>query len=238
MKYKYLSTRGALHHDRRDAATRERRSNEDWSPRRIANMTVPADVLALVPDHVVHEHQAMPLAFDGETITVAVEDPDDIALADLLRFTLAKDVHLVRAPAGLIRHVIKRFYPTYPTHRESVETLMAFAEEDLASAEGRDLLAESSREDAEIAARGRLHGLHKRTGMLKRSRATPPRVAAYDGSSALDLTDVTSTMGGTGMFFYVVEEGQQVLMRRPDGTAQVIVGPRRVWRWRKVFQPM
>ena len=40
------------------------------------------------------------------------------------------------------------------------------------------------------------------------------------------------------MFTYVVEEGQRVLMRRPNGTMDVIVGPRRVWRGRNTFQPM
>ena len=40
------------------------------------------------------------------------------------------------------------------------------------------------------------------------------------------------------MWFYVVEEGQRVLMRNPDGTMEVIVGPRRVWRGSGTFQPM
>src|SRR5262245_50285522 len=40
------------------------------------------------------------------------------------------------------------------------------------------------------------------------------------------------------MFFYVVEEGQRVLVRRTDGTMEVVVGPRRVWRGRKTFLPM
>jgi hypothetical protein len=40
------------------------------------------------------------------------------------------------------------------------------------------------------------------------------------------------------MFFYTVEEGQRVLMRRPNGTMEVITGPRRVWRGRNVFEPM
>ncbi len=34
------------------------------------------------------------------------------------------------------------------------------------------------------------------------------------------------------MWFYVVEEGQRVLVRNPDGTMDVIVGPKRVWRGR------
>jgi hypothetical protein len=50
--------------------------------------------------------------------------------------------------------------------------------------------------------------------------------------------DHTPTLGGTGMFFYVVEEGQRVLMRRYNGTMEILVGPRRVWRGWSTFQPM
>ena len=40
------------------------------------------------------------------------------------------------------------------------------------------------------------------------------------------------------MFFYTVEEGQRALMRRPNGTLEVIVGPRRVWRLWNTFRKM
>src|SRR5262249_14909580 len=41
-----------------------------------------------------------------------------------------------------------------------------------------------------------------------------------------------------GMFHYVVDEGERVMMRRSDGTMEVLVGPRRVWAWGKTFAPM
>lgn len=40
------------------------------------------------------------------------------------------------------------------------------------------------------------------------------------------------------MFFHIVEEGQRALLRRPDGTMAIIVGPRRVWKGRNIFVPM
>src|SRR5260370_584047 len=40
------------------------------------------------------------------------------------------------------------------------------------------------------------------------------------------------------MFFYVVEEGQRVLMRRPNGTMEILVGPPRAWRGRNTFLAM
>lgn len=40
------------------------------------------------------------------------------------------------------------------------------------------------------------------------------------------------------MFTFVVEEGQRVLMRRSNGTMDVVVGPKRVWRGRNQFRAM
>jgi hypothetical protein len=40
------------------------------------------------------------------------------------------------------------------------------------------------------------------------------------------------------MLFYIVEEGQRALMRRLNGSMEIIVGPRRVWRGWRTFQPM
>jgi hypothetical protein len=40
------------------------------------------------------------------------------------------------------------------------------------------------------------------------------------------------------MFFHVVEEGQRVLVRHKDGTLEIVIGPRRMWAWGRVFQPM
>ena len=50
--------------------------------------------------------------------------------------------------------------------------------------------------------------------------------------------DDTDYVGGRGVMFYIVEEGQRVLMRRPNGRMEVIIGPRRVWRGRNDFRPM
>lgn len=40
------------------------------------------------------------------------------------------------------------------------------------------------------------------------------------------------------MFRFTVEEGQRKLMRRPNGTMEVVVGPSRVWRGSNTFAPM
>jgi hypothetical protein len=40
------------------------------------------------------------------------------------------------------------------------------------------------------------------------------------------------------MFYYTVEEGQRVLMKRRDGRMEVLVGPQRVWRGWRTFERM
>src|SRR5262249_62321855 len=44
--------------------------------------------------------------------------------------------------------------------------------------------------------------------------------------------------GDAGVFTYVVEEGQRMLMRRPNGAMEVVLGPRRVWKGWNVLLPM
>jgi hypothetical protein len=53
-----------------------------------------------------------------------------------------------------------------------------------------------------------------------------------------DGFETQPTNGGTGVFLYTVEEGQRVLMRRPDGSMDVITGPRRVWKGWNTFKAM
>ncbi|MFO0910411.1 MAG: hypothetical protein U0794_19045 [Isosphaeraceae bacterium] len=44
--------------------------------------------------------------------------------------------------------------------------------------------------------------------------------------------------GADHVWFYTVEEGQRALMRRPNGTMEVIVGPKQVWKGRNTFSAM
>lgn len=52
------------------------------------------------------------------------------------------------------------------------------------------------------------------------------------------LDPISSRPQRSGMFFYTVEEGQRVRMIYPDGTVEILVGPRRVWKGRRRFAPM
>src|SRR5262245_44016962 len=94
MDYRYLKARGALNESGLGLESPAMRPSGPvlWHGRQI-----PADVLALLPRSFMQENLAVPVAVEGETITVAVVDPDDIALADRLSFLLAKEVSLIPA---------------------------------------------------------------------------------------------------------------------------------------------
>lgn len=50
--------------------------------------------------------------------------------------------------------------------------------------------------------------------------------------------DPQSRGGRSTMWYHVVEEGQQALMTRSDGRVEVVVGPKKVWRWGRRMKPM
>jgi hypothetical protein len=65
--------------------------------------------------------------------------------------------------------------------------------------------------------------------------ATPPPALLRRPTSGLDRT---TSQGWMSMFYYTVEDGQRVLMKRPDGTMEVLIGPKRVRRKNYRFERM
>ncbi|MFT4976620.1 MAG: hypothetical protein ACI8S6_002525 [Myxococcota bacterium] len=68
--------------------------------------------------------------------------------------------------------------------------------------------------------------------LVERSRR-PSAATAAEGA-----LDPSQNRGRSGMFFYTVEEGQQVLSVDQHGAMTVIKGPRRVWSPGRRFRPM
>jgi hypothetical protein len=233
MEYKYLQARGALNEAGGDVDTPPDREED------LATRTIPPAVLELIPEALARENVIMPLAFDGETITLASASPENIALADRLRFILAKNVRFVAAPQEVIAQAIDRHYGAAET--ESVDSMLSeFTDTSL----DYDLSTEAS-SPAGTAGRGivdlkrdlkgvqntPVHSLPAWASLAEPSRQ-PPHLRRQTG------LDIRRGIGRSGMFYHVVEEGQRVLMRRPNGTMQVIAGPKRIWRGRNVFQRM
>lgn len=207
----------------------------------------PASVRELVPESVARENLVLPLSLDGETLTCAAPDPNDIPLADKLGFLLNKKVRLVRFPRDRIRAAIDRHYG--PTETESVDSmLVGFTDTavDLADTGVHAPLLQAPR-----AAKRRMPLPRARsTGLMFRSAARHDE--DEDGFELDEMAGAVSdelgpvqwgeerspNFGSDGMWYYTVEEGQRALMVRKDGRMEVVVGPRRVWKGSSRFERM
>src|SRR5262245_4423889 len=216
MQYRYLEARGALNQAARTSAPPP--------PLRRALVNVPPAILALMPESVAQENNVLPLALDGETLTVAAPRADDLPLADKLSFMLNKKVRLVPFPRAEIRAAVAHHYGD---RVESVDSMLQEFTDTPVCIEELCL-------DKEIdkAVQGAFPRRWPARAALGAFASAAPRVAVRYGE------DNTRPLGGSSMFFHVVEEGQRVLMRRPDGTMAVIIGPKRIWIGRNLFKPM
>lgn len=214
MEYRYLQERGALNESARAPA----------SPAVVSQplFCIPSEVLQLVPGSVARENNILPLALNGETLIVAATNAGNRLLADKLGFIVNKKVQLVAFPREHIRAAIAHHYP----EREEAVDSMLCELTDTAIDFSESCVAEAS-EPAAGPMRRALQSID-----LQKEIHSAARPAIRYGE------DSTRPLGGSSMFFHVVEEGQRVLMRRPDGTMAVIIGPQRVWHGRNVFLPM
>src|SRR5262245_4157394 len=217
MQYRYLEARGALN----EAA----QTHAPPPPLPPALLNVPPAVIALFPATLAETNLVLPLALDGETLTVASANPQNISLSDKLSFIVNKKVRLVPFPAHQIRVAIKHHYAG---REESVDSLLQeFTDTSIRLEDNEEYcLAEPSGPQAQPRTRW------PAKAALGGFAAAAPRIPVRFGE------DDTRPLGGSSMFFHVVEEGQRVLLRRPNGTMAVIIGPQRVWTGRNVFLAM
>jgi type IV pilus assembly protein PilB len=81
---------------------------------------IPPAILKLVPSGLARLHRALPIAFTGNILRVALADPLDSHAAEDLRFALGKDVEVVVAPSEQVDHRIKEYYGTDTASMEEV----------------------------------------------------------------------------------------------------------------------
>jgi hypothetical protein len=237
MKYRYLSNRGALNEAGTDPAQRQQLASTAEGDRLLA-APIPRHVIEFISESVARENRTIPVAFAGETLTVAVVNANDISLADKLRFILNKNIRLIPASEPAIVRALNQYYP--PTKTESVDSMLAGFTDTAIDYTQTSIDLESSLASRTPRFRDVGRHLGKSLSEFKRGmhgseeheNAGKPQRRDRGG------LDETPKIGGSGVFFHIVEEGQRSLMRRPDGTMEVIVGPRRVWRGWKVFRPM
>jgi type IV pilus assembly protein PilB len=73
-------------------------------------LTVPADVVALLPESVARENTIFGLAENAGTLRIATSDPTDIETQEKLRFILNREVEMALAPRDQIVEAINRHY--------------------------------------------------------------------------------------------------------------------------------
>ncbi|MBO0700191.1 MAG: hypothetical protein J2P46_17460, partial [Zavarzinella sp.] len=231
LDYKLLTRPGAVHvEDGRPAAS-------------AADLNPPLAVLELVPGSVARQHQILPLSLDGETLTCAAANPDNLLAQDQLAFILNKKIRLVPARPEAIRAAINRLYGQ--TETESVDSMLVEFTDTAIDFDDRN----GPRRRARPPLRG-LSALGKSVTEFKRGvrgleDESPARESIVDLVGNLNAADTrypgldpTGRIGKSGMFYYVVEEGQRALKVSRDGRMEVIVGPHRVWWGRNDFRPM
>ncbi|MEY3206031.1 MAG: hypothetical protein RLZZ21_2362 [Planctomycetota bacterium] len=73
-------------------------------------LTVPAEVVALLPESVARENTIFALAESSGTLRIATSDPTDIDTQEKLRFILNREVEMALAPRDQIVEAINRHY--------------------------------------------------------------------------------------------------------------------------------
>ncbi len=76
----------------------------------LEGMTVPDEVIDLVPESVARENTILPLEQNGTTLRVATSDPNDIDTQEKLRFILNREVEMTLAMRDQIVESINRHY--------------------------------------------------------------------------------------------------------------------------------
>jgi hypothetical protein len=220
-----LSKRGAISPD--DCGSRSNPAHQSFHRRHLnarelttselADWQIFESIIEAVPESVARENLVCPLGEFGGRLTLAAADPDDISTADKLRFILNRDVALVGAPREAVLKAINEHYSS--VEGESADSvLQEFTDTaiDFCDTEYRSPLrcGESSISLADA-----------------KSRSQP-------NSESKSARHSGQEHEGTGMFYQTVDEGQRMLMRRRDGTMDILIGPRRVWRGWRSFERM
>lgn len=83
------------------------------------SITIPTGAVEAMPGAVARENRVVPVALDGDTLTVAMADPRAPEALDRLRFVLNRPVQPAMAVDAAIASAIERLYPNEPLLPES-----------------------------------------------------------------------------------------------------------------------
>ena len=86
----------------------------------LASYQIPQEMLTQIPKDIVQQYKVVPVMIHDNILTVAMNDPTDMAKLDSLRFALKRDVDAVVAPTKQIQAVIDKFYSGLDTGIEEL----------------------------------------------------------------------------------------------------------------------
>src|SRR5438034_1867395 len=89
----------------------------------LAEVTIPASVIELVPESVARENVVLPMSQDNGALRIIMSDPTDFDTVQKLQFILNKDIQPVLAPKEQIVEAINRHYGQSET--ESVDSMLS-----------------------------------------------------------------------------------------------------------------
>ena len=111
----------------------------------LEHMSIPATTLQAVPGSVARMYSIMPVAADGNAVTLAVADLVGPETSDEIRFVLSKDIQFAVASSEAIATAITRYYGT---EDESMKDMLSSLESEL---EGAGDLLESGARSEDLA---------------------------------------------------------------------------------------
>jgi type IV pilus assembly protein PilB len=74
--------------------------------------SIPPNAVNLIPDDLMRKYLVLPLGMDGNKLRLAIHDPLDLEMLEILRFRLNKDIRTVLAPKGRIKNVLDELFNT------------------------------------------------------------------------------------------------------------------------------
>ncbi|HEY8668350.1 MAG TPA: ATPase, T2SS/T4P/T4SS family, partial [Tepidisphaeraceae bacterium] len=77
---------------------------------------VPPNAVNLIPDELMRKHVIIPLGLENGRLRVAIHDPLDLEMLDILRFRLNKEIRTVLAPRSRIKNILDEIFNTTATN--------------------------------------------------------------------------------------------------------------------------
>ena len=71
---------------------------------------IPNSVIELVTESMARENIVIPIESDGDSVLIAMHNPNNIEIIDKLRFVLNREIRPVMAPLESIQAAINRHY--------------------------------------------------------------------------------------------------------------------------------